>query len=285
VHSHRLTTLKLRSDEGSQLSLKLHSITTVKRYSTVQYPMAFPSSFSVSRAPKSSSWSKTKIYHLGTPDAPQLYTCKEVVAWSGKTTISLHTGTTAESDPIAGSASESAWRNDTTVTIPIPTASATSPSTGTEINEPLRKHTSLTHETWDFVCPIDSDGKRQVEKFEWRRSHGDETASLRDGKSTYGWKLIRLHSNNESEFLSSDSQVSGHSSDGKEIVAVWTDDSLTWFRGYEKGVVGKFEFIGSGADGGLGEQWKLFAVVSALHMRQVGLQQAQSTGSSAAANA
>jgi hypothetical protein len=247
--------------------------------------MAVPNSFSVSRAPKSSSWSKTKTYHLGTPDAPELYTCKEVVAWSGKIGISLHTGATVETDPIAGSASESAWRNDTTVTIPISTAPTTSPSTSSEIKEPLRKHTSLTHETWDFVCPIDSDGEREVEKFEWRRSHGDETASLRDGKSTYGWKLIRLHSNNESDLVSSESQVSGHSSDGKEIVAVWTDDSLTWFRGDEKGVVGKFEFLGSGADDGLGEQWKLFAVVSALHMRRVGLQQAQSTASGAAANA
>jgi hypothetical protein len=247
--------------------------------------MAFPNSFSVSRAPKSSSWSKTKTYHLKTPDAPQLYTCKEVVAWSGKINISLHTGATVETDPIAGSASESALRNGTTVTIPASTAAATSPSASSEIKEPLRKHTSLTHETWDFVCPIDSDGGRQVEKFEWRRSHGDETASLRDGKSTYGWKLIRLHSNNESNVVSSESQVSGHSSDGREIVAIWTDDSLTWFRGDEKGVVGKFEFIGSGADGRLGVQWKLFAVVSALHMRQVGLQQAQSTASSAAANA
>jgi hypothetical protein len=245
--------------------------------------MAFPNEFSVSRAPKSSIWSKTKTYHLGTPDAPQLYTCKEVVAWSGRIIISLHIGSSAESESIAGSASESAWRTGTTVTIPISTASTIPPSSVSEIKEPLRKHTSLTHETWDFVCPIESDGERQVEKFEWRRSHGDETACLRDGKSTYGWKLIRLHS--ESNVVPPDGKSSGHSSDGKEIVAVWTDDSLTWFRGAEKGVVGKFAFIGSGADGGLGEQWKLFAVVSALHMRQVGLQQAKSTGSSAAANA
>jgi hypothetical protein len=149
-------------------------------------------------------------------------------------------------------------------------ASTTSPSTSSEINGPLRKHTTLTHETWDFICPIDSDGVRQMEEFEWRRSHGDEIASLRDGKSTYGWKLIRLHSNNEPNSVSSDITMSGHSSDGKEIVAIWTDDSLTWFRGDDKGVVGKFKFIGTG-DGQMGEQWKLFAVVSALHMRQVGL--------------
>jgi hypothetical protein len=246
---------------------------------------AFPNNFSVSRAPKSSSWSRTKTYHLGNPDAPQLYTCKEVVAWSGKTSISLHTGSTAESEPIAGSASESAWRTDTTVTVTISVASTASPSKVIKVNEPLRKHTSFTHETWDFVCPVDSGGERQVEKFEWRRSHSDETASLRDGKSTYGWKLIRLHSDNEPSVEPSGNAVLGQSSDGKEIVAVWTDDSLTWFRGDEKGVVGKFEFTGSGAGSQLGEQWKLFAVVSALHMRQVGLRQAQSTASSSAANA
>ena len=247
--------------------------------------MAFPNSFSVSRTPKSSLWSKTKTYHLGTADAPQIYTCKEVVSWSGKTSISLHTGSTAESDPVASAASGSAWRTDTTVTIPVTSSPTASSSASSEIKEPFRNHTSLTHETWDFVCPVGSNGERQVEKFEWRRSHGDETASLRDGKSTYGWKLIRLHSNNESNLVSSESKVPGHSSDGKEIVAVWTDDALTWFRGEEKGVVGKFEFTGSGAGCGLGEQWNMFAVVSALHMRQVGLQQAQSTGSSAGANA
>jgi hypothetical protein len=286
VHSHRLTTSKLRTRRRASA---LHSSFMIQQRTTrnipqCDIPMALPNKFSISRAPKSSSWSKTKTYHLGTPDAPQLYTCKEVVAWSGKATISLHTGSTAESDPIASSASESAWRTDTTVTIPISAASTTSPSTSSEINGPLRKHTSFTHETWNFICPIDFDGERQVEQFEWRRSHGDETASLRDGKSTYGWKLIRLHSNNEPNPVSSDSTVSGHSSNGKEIVAVWTDDSLTWFRGMDKGVVGKFEFIGT-SGGQMGEQWKLFAVVSALHMRQVGLQQAQSTASSAAVNA
>jgi hypothetical protein len=273
----------MTKDVSSTLELHL-TTTTVSDMQQCDILMAFPNAFSVSRAPKSSLWSKTKLYHLRTPDAPQLYTCQEVVPWSGKITISLHTGSTAESDPIASSASKSAWRTDTTVTIPISAISTTSSSTSGEIKEPFRRYTSLTHETWDFVCPIGYDGEeRQVEKFEWRRSHGDETASLRDGKSTRGWKLIRLHS--ESNVVSPDSKVSGHSSDGKEIVALWTDDSLTWFRGVEKGVVGKFAFIGSGADGGLGEQWKLFVVVSAMHMRQVGLRQAQSTGSSASVSA
>ena len=83
----------------------------------------------------------------------------------------------------------------------------------------------------------------------------------------------------------------GESSDGKEVVAVWTDDTQTWFRGSEKGVVGKLEFTGSGAmsgDGGLGEQWKLFVAMSALHMRQVSIQYAQASGtasSTAAVNA
>ena len=131
--------------------------------------------------------------------------------------------------------------------------------------------------------------ERYVEKFEWRRSHGDETASLRDGKSTYGWKLVRLQSGDSTgNHVRDDSRVLGESSDGKEVVAVWTDDTQTWFRKADKGVVAKLEFTGSGAlsgDGGLGEKWKLFVAMSALHMRQVNLQYAQAASNSSSASA
>jgi hypothetical protein len=252
--------------------------------------MSLPSSIQVSKAPKNSSWSRTKEYHIGTTNTPSLYTCKEVVSWSGKFTLDLYPGSTTDSSSIANSTSGSLRKNEAVITIPISNQSYDSQSEN-EISEPFRRHTSLKHETWDFVIAVVSDNERYVEKFEWRRSHGDETALLRDGKSTYGWKLVRLQSGNSTGNLTKgDSRVLGESSDGKEVVAVWTDDTQTWFRKAEKGVVGKLEFTGSGAlsgDGGLGNRWKLFVAMSALHMRQVGLQDAQaaSTASGTAAGA
>lgn len=247
--------------------------------------MPLPNSFNVYRAPKSSSWSKTKTYHLGTSTSP-LYTGKETVSWTGKFTITLHTGSTTDGACIASSTSGGISQNKAVITIPASHASDAGKGEG-EVNEPFRRHVSLKHETWDFVLAITSGNERHAEKFEWRRSHGDETASLRDGKSTYGWKLVRLHSGESiSADTRDDSRVQGESSDGKEVVAVWTDDTQTWFRGAEKGFVGKFEFTGSGAasDGsGLGEQWKLFAALSALHMRQVNLQYTQSAATTSVA--
>jgi len=248
--------------------------------------MSLPNSFQVYKAPKSSSWSKTKLYHIGTTDASPLYTCKEVVSWSGKFTIDLHGGSTPDGTPIATSTSESVRQNKAVITLPV----ASHPNNGEhdiEISEPFRRHASLKHETWDFVIAIATGTERHAEKFEWRRSHGDETASLREGKSTYGWKLVRLHSGDTvGADVKDDSRVLGESSDGKEVVAVWTDDTQTWFRGVEKGVVAKMEFTGSGAvtgDGGLGEKWKLLAAMSALHMRQVILQYAQAAGTTTTA--
>lgn len=249
--------------------------------------MSLPNSIQVSKAPKYSSWSRTKEYHIGTTDEP-LYTCKEVVSWSGKFTLDLYSGPTTDGSSVANSTSGSLRKNEAVITIPVTSRSHVSQGDG-EISEPFRRHTSLKHETWDFVIAIVNGSERYVEKFEWRRSHGDETASLRDGKSTYGWKLVRLHSGDTTgNRTKDDPRVLGESSDGKEVVAVWTDDTQTWFRKAEKGVVAKLEFTGSGAlsgDGGLGDEWKLFVAMSALHMRQVNLQYAQAASNASSASA
>jgi hypothetical protein len=250
--------------------------------------MSLPHAFHVYRAPKTSSWSRTKTYHVGALNTPPIYTYKETVSWSGKFTITLHNGSTTERPFIASSSSGSASQNKAVITIPVAAQSGNSQGEG-KIVEPFRRHASLKHETWDFVLAIMTGNERQAEKFEWRRTHGDEIASLRGGKSTYGWKLVRLNSSESAGAnVKEDSKILGESSDGKEVVAVWTDDTQTWFRGDEKGVVGKFEFAGSGAaarDGGLGEQWKIFAMMSALHMRQVNLQYANAASATTTAAA
>jgi hypothetical protein len=189
---------------------------------------------------------------------------------------------------VASSSSGSVSQNKANITIPVATQSGNGRGEG-EIIEPFRRHVSLKHETWDFVMAIVTDNERQAEKFEWRRTHGDEIASLRDGKSTYGWKLVRLRSRaSAGGDIKEISRILGESSDGKEVVAVWTDDTQTWFRGDDKGVAGKFEFAESGAaagDGGFGEQWKIFAMMSALHMRQVNLQYANAANATTTAAA
>lgn len=233
--------------------------------------MLLPDAFKVYRAPGGSWWSRTQIYNIATDDTSPLYKCKEICYWSGKYTLALHHGSTVDGACVASSDSGSQWKNNAAITVPYPHPPGDTKADG-EIIEQFHRHAGLKRETWDFVVAIGSGSERHAEKFEWRSSHGDETALLRSGKSTYGWKLVRLESNRPtSADVKAGARVLGESSDGKEIVAVWTDDSLTWFRGAEKRVVGKLEFTGSGAvdgDGGLGEQWKFFTLLSALHMRR-----------------
>ncbi|KAI1354207.1 hypothetical protein F5Y01DRAFT_274521 [Xylaria sp. FL0043] len=50
----------------------------------------------------------------------------------------------------------------------------------------------------------------------------------------------------------------GHSSDGKEVVAVCAGASLSVSK------VLRFRFLGTGADGSLGARWAIMAVASAL---------------------
>jgi hypothetical protein len=115
--------------------------------------MSLPSSIQVSKAPKNSSWSRTKEYHIGTTNTPSLYTCKEVVSWSGKFTLDLYPGSTTDSSSIANSTSGSLRKNEAVITIPIGDQFYDSQSEN-EISEPFRRHTSLKHETWDFVIAV-----------------------------------------------------------------------------------------------------------------------------------
>lgn len=100
------------------------------------------------------------------------------------------------------------------------------------------------------------------EVFEWRHSHGDAVAAFLDGASS-GWKLVRL-ADSSSDPSGSESRrlVWPRSSDGYEIVAVWSHARLSLTK------VLKFRFLGSGATGVLGERWAIMAVMTALRMYQ-----------------
>jgi hypothetical protein len=97
------------------------------------------------------------------------------------------------------------------------------------------------------------------EDFEWRHSSGAEVEAL--GGRHSGWKLVRVsvppppsttitrkkHGNDP-----------GRSSDGKEVVAVWAAAVMSMSK------ILYFRFLGTGADGSLGDRWAVMAVASAL---------------------
>ncbi|KAL2014125.1 hypothetical protein VTN00DRAFT_1650 [Thermoascus crustaceus] len=157
------------------------------------------------------------------------------------------------------------------ITITLP---ALLPGSGRECvvqEEEMRVHGSLRSEAYEFAIPIPVGGQghdgRQKEKFEWRRARGDELRSL--DESSRGWKLVRLSLSAEEE------------DDGKdqEIVAVWADASM--FQA-SMTKAARFQFLGSGATGELGDLWTLMAAVTFLRVWQRKMQLTITTGTAAA---
>ncbi|KAI1126888.1 hypothetical protein F5Y10DRAFT_243965 [Nemania abortiva] len=140
-------------------------------------------------------------------------------------------------------------------------------------SETLSLGGSRSHRRSFSITTTASAGRRQrVEAFEWRHSYGPEVESL-GGSRDDGWKLVRMSSSDArgavrhtfpSLYLAKryPSKV-GTSSDGKEVVAVWCAAGLG--RSFSSKCM-RFRFLGSGADGSLGQRWAVMAVASALAM-------------------
>ncbi|KAI0112147.1 hypothetical protein GGR51DRAFT_568970 [Nemania sp. FL0031] len=143
-----------------------------------------------------------------------------------------------------------------------------------------------------FSMEIPTRGGRR-ESFEWRHSSGAEIVEAL-GYWERGWKLVRvppttaarlmtvnhnhhhhhpnhnsnnivLHSRGHAALIAAANAsrrgltARGASSDGREVVAVWGDSGL---RFSSKKM--RFRFLGSGADGSLGQRWAVMAVATAL---------------------
>ncbi|KAH8157348.1 hypothetical protein CIB48_g10904 [Xylaria polymorpha] len=101
-----------------------------------------------------------------------------------------------------------------------------------------------------------------LEHFEWRHSSGIEVSALGEGRHS-GWKLVRESSppsttTTTTTTTTTKKKTRKHSTAGKEVVAVWVGPSFFASR------VLRFQFLGSAADGSLGDRWAVMAVASAL---------------------
>lgn len=134
--------------------------------------------------------------------------------------------------------------------------------------EHLRSH-DCKGKFW-FASPTGLDGS--VERFEWRRSRGNEVRQVK--AHGCGWKLVRMRDDSnlddhDSQSFTSEkrdsaqhdrkSQALGMSSDGHEVVAVWAGGKCLSMHD-----VGQLEFLGSGADGSLGDGWAMMVLISSL---------------------
>ena len=113
------------------------------------------------------------------------------------------------------------------------------------------------HRTYRFMIETGTHPSNiRPETYEWRHSYGEAIAAL-DGDRD-GWKLVRM-TNGPPPGVDGQFVPGGYmTSDGKEVVAAWTDAFMSMTKR------AKFAFLGTGQSGLLGERWAVMAVMSAL---------------------
>lgn len=213
-------------------------------------------------------WKFTTTFHLGPSAEEKLYAVStESSLFRSKQALTLHDGPTEKHPPLASAESMRYTREKPfTISIPpLPGSSSATPTTQTVDNI-----STVKRSTYTFTFPIPPPTSRNtsttarkttshLETFEWRRSYGKEVQDL--ATHSYGWKLVRLSNRVRSSSTSRSRRGRGHTSDGKEVVAVVAHNS-SWSM--TKGV--KFAFLGSGLTGALGEEWEVMVLMSGLQL-------------------
>lgn len=179
----------------------------------------------------------TSKFYVGVNKQNPLLLVNTHLGWSGKSDLTIHSGLEETASPLAVCQSKGVVSTDSVYTLHTPQGA---------VSDVLNAHMGLTKETYDFTVKI----KDQVEKFEWRTSHGAEVKSV-DG--WYGFKLVRLNGQAK--------EGANASSDGKEVVAVWGDTSGNH--------IGTLEILGAAKDGELGDYFHLLALLTGFRIWQV----------------
>ncbi|KAI0837368.1 hypothetical protein F5Y06DRAFT_304756 [Hypoxylon sp. FL0890] len=209
----------------------------------------FPRAFSMYRE---SSWTERK-FSIGEHQATPLYTVTLHSGWSGQPDVVLHNGPSDQRPPLAG-VKGNAWSTSATVTLrPIPGSGLDA------AEEKMQVSGGFGHSTFVFSIEVGVGSAARRETFEWRHSSGSAVKGL-DARSS-GWKLVRLATGAPGGVEGGNFVKGGVTAgDGKEVVAVWA-----WASGSLTKKL-KFQFLGSGANGVLGERWAIMAVITALRI-------------------
>ncbi|KAI0883997.1 uncharacterized protein GGS22DRAFT_166621 [Annulohypoxylon maeteangense] len=205
--------------------------------------------------PPLTKWSR--MMYLGEHAEQPFFAVTTHTGLSGKPMLEMHAGPTGSEPIIATAGAQSRFcSGKTTVVKLIPGGGYLESSTETttfNVKETYVKR----HVTYPFSIEVGLGKDTRVENFEWRGSSGEEVKGL-DKSSWRGYKLVRLGSDSLGPGGERASRSTGASSDGKEVVAVYTANGS-----FSRNKVFKFQFLESGATGVLGEKFALAAVITA----------------------
>lgn len=200
----------------------------------------------------------SSMYQIGEHENQPLFTIQRHGAWgSDKPMIVLHEGADPKGPVVGTVTKEGMMNHDTVIELPM------SPRKGSEggtIREPLASDVTITLKNSRFTFSFDVGRGKETrrETFEWRISKAIEVRAL--DSMAFGWKLVRLGPDG-GRGGTRDAREVGEASDGKEVVAAWSENS-----GLTLSKIAKFHFLGSGATGELGDDWALMAALSAFRL-------------------
>ncbi|KAJ5607596.1 hypothetical protein N7537_004215 [Penicillium hordei] len=203
-------------------------------------------------------WKFTTTFHLGPTADEKLYAVSTpATVFNNKATIVLHDGPTNR-HPVMATAQGDRWGRSRPVAITLP------PRPGSQHQDSIVEQVvpggSLKHFSPSHMFEISVGPKGTTpEKFEWRKSHGNEIKELVG--FSYGWKLVRLTGPVKNVAGSRKDRDRGYTSDGLEIVALIAHNaSWSMTKGF------RFAFMGAGLTGTMGENWEIVVVTSALQL-------------------
>ena len=178
-----------------------------------------------------------KLY-LGREKGDKLYAAHMPSGWWGD--IVMFNGPDSDSGELARVKDSGRLGGDCTMIMP-PLNHGSQP-----VMEEMRVQGSLTKDFYVFPCMVGTGDKAHPEKFEWHRASKAEVKEALGKKkwSAEGWKLIRP-------------------SNGGEVIAVCSSDYVIGSSS-----TGKFTFLGSAAQGDMGDLCYLMVTLSFLRLWQ-----------------
>ncbi|KAK4033674.1 hypothetical protein C8A01DRAFT_19413 [Parachaetomium inaequale] len=216
-------------------------------------------------------WTKLKSFNLcGATEKDRLYQVSLHTGYSASAPLGtrpgvlLHNGMSSKDPVLAAAGYDSqasfySFNNQSVVLMPpLPGAAARAGDFVTEQMPAVIRGGLLV---FPFSVELDSGGKIQHEKFEWRKFKSGVDGSAKEG----GFRLVRLPSSGstrlggEPDTVASSSPAGG---DDSEVVAclAWCKLFPTFKHAFT------LQLLGRGQSGELGERWSLMVVITALRL-------------------
>ncbi|KAI3320886.1 hypothetical protein HD806DRAFT_505253 [Xylariaceae sp. AK1471] len=216
-------------------------------------------------------WKLTMTFHIGERKETPLYAVRTHSGFTKNPELVLYDGPSDKHPILATANHESIWKPKRSV-LTIPAREGVSHDTASQRVE-MNLNWSLKHQTYTFEADVGAGKDTRRERFEWRGSHGGEVREL-DGYK-WGWKLVRLSSQLPGGGGERATRVLGSASDGNEVVAAWAhNNSMSMTKAF------KFQFMGSALTGMMGDRWATLALISALRMWWIEIQQRSAVAAS-----